>query len=41
MRWAGMFVNNVPGAASKLAGVAAQTPQQTFRTLMVSWFFCS
>src|SRR5947209_19965536 len=32
---AGMFVNEVP-AASRLAGVAAHTPQETLRTLMVS-----
>src|SRR4051795_8840305 len=32
---AGVFVNGVP-AVSRLAGVAAQTPQETFRTLMIS-----
>src|SRR2546423_14071465 len=33
---AGMFVNQVPAAASRLASVAAQTPQQTLRTLLIS-----
>jgi len=33
---AGMFVNEVPGAASRMAAVAAQTPQQTLRTLLTS-----
>ena len=33
---AGMFVNQGTVAASKLASVAAQTPEQTFRTLMIS-----
>jgi ATP-binding cassette subfamily B protein len=33
---AGMFVNQVPAAASRLASVAAQTPQQTLHTLLVS-----
>jgi ABC-type multidrug transport system fused ATPase/permease subunit len=33
---AGMFVNQAPAAASRLASVAAQTPQQTLRTLLVS-----
>ena len=33
---AGMFVNQVPAAASKMAAVAAQTPQQTLHTLLVS-----
>ena len=33
---AGMFVNQVPAAAHRLARVAAQTPEQTLRTLMVS-----
>src|SRR5882724_5647405 len=33
---AGMFVNQVPAPASALASVAAQTPQQTLRTLMWS-----
>src|SRR5947208_13310194 len=32
---AGMFVNGVP-AVSRLAGVPAHTPQETFRTLMIS-----
>jgi ABC-type multidrug transport system fused ATPase/permease subunit len=33
---AGMFVNQVPAAGSRLAAVAAQTPQQTLRTLLIS-----
>ena len=33
---AGMFVDQVPAAGSRLAGVVAQTPQQTLRTLLVS-----
>src|SRR5438046_1228473 len=33
---AGMFVNQAPAAASRLASVAAQTPQQTLRTLLIS-----
>lgn len=33
---AGMFVNQAPAAASRLASVAAQTPQQTLHTLLVS-----
>ncbi len=33
---AGMFVNQVPAAASRMASVAAQTPQQTLHTLLVS-----
>jgi ABC-type multidrug transport system fused ATPase/permease subunit len=33
---AGMFVSQVPAAASRLASVAAQTPEQTLRTLLVS-----
>src|SRR5215471_20648078 len=33
---AGMFVNQVPAAASRLASVAAQTPEQTLRTLLIS-----
>src|SRR3954452_2072335 len=33
---AGLFVNEVPGASAVAGGVAAQTPQQTFHTLMVS-----
>src|SRR6476660_7614641 len=33
---AGMVVNQVPAAGSRLAAVAAQTPQQTLRTLLVS-----
>jgi ABC-type multidrug transport system fused ATPase/permease subunit len=31
-----MFVNQVPAAASRMASVAAQTPQQTLHTLLVS-----
>ena len=33
---AGMFVGQVPAAASKLASVAAKTPMQTLQTLLVS-----
>src|SRR5436853_6534280 len=33
---AGMFVNQGTAVASGLAAVAAQTPQQTLRTLLVS-----
>jgi ATP-binding cassette, subfamily B, bacterial len=33
---AGMFVNQAPAATSRLASVAAQTPQQTLHTLLVS-----
>src|SRR5262245_16732604 len=32
----GLFVNQVPGATPALGGVAPQTPEQTFRTLMIS-----
>ncbi len=33
---AGMFVGQVPAAASKLASVASQTPMQTLQTLLIS-----
>src|SRR5690349_24927154 len=33
---AGLFVTEVPGAASAAGGVAAHTPEETFHTLMVS-----
>ncbi|MCU1235003.1 MAG: transporter related [Candidatus Solibacter sp.] len=33
---AGMFVNQVPAAAPHLGNVAAQTPEQTLRTLLIS-----
>lgn len=33
---AGMFVTQVPAAASRMASVAAQTPQQTLRTLLIA-----
>src|SRR3954462_3028595 len=36
---AGMFVDQMPATASTLASVAAQTPQQTLRTLMWSVVF--